>query len=147
MSESLAPLGVSVRVVTQKLPSAEAGGATDIKRLWVICSCAYSPDASLIAQPLARQLRELQLEGFKEAAIRLQVSGEATPDWVLQVDLTSPKAMLNHWARWGDVQALERLLDRALRERGVRVRAASIEGTLHLFCSLRSALGYPRNPS
>jgi len=144
LSEFLAPLGVSVRVLVQKLPQTEAGPEPDLKRLWAICSCSYSPDASLIAQPLARQLRELQLEGFKEAAIRLQVSGEATPDWVLQVDLTSPQAMLRDWARWGEVQALERLLDQALRDRGVRVRATLTDGTLHLFCSLRSALGLPQ---
>ncbi len=149
LSESLAPLGVSVRILVQKLPqaAAEAGqpaDSADLKRLWVICSCSYSPDASLIAQPLARQLRELQLPGFKEAAIRLQVSGEATPDWVLQVDLTSPAAMLRDWAHWGDVQALERLLDQALRAHGVRVRATLAAGTLHIFCSLRSALGLPQ---
>ncbi len=146
LSESLAPLGVGVRVLVQKLPQTEADepAEVDLKRLWVVCSCSYSPDASLIAQPLARQLRELQLEGFKEAAIRLQVSGEAAPDWVLQVDLTSPSTMLRDWARWGEVQALERLLDRVLRDRGVRVRATLKDGTLHLFCSLRSALGLPQ---
>ncbi|MCW6038489.1 DUF1574 family protein [Spirulina subsalsa FACHB-351] len=148
LSESLAHLGVSVKVLIQKLPhsplseSPEEEGA---KRLWVICSCHYSPDASLIAEPIAQQLRDLELVGFKEAIIRSQVQGESTPDWVLPVDLTRPEEMLREWARWGDLKSIEHLVNQALEAQGIHVRAILKETTLHIFSCFTSLVGRSEN--
>ncbi|HBL14858.1 MAG TPA: DUF1574 domain-containing protein, partial [Cyanobacteria bacterium UBA11162] len=40
------------------------------------------------------------------------------------------------WARWGDVQAIARLLNQSLDQLGMQVRTVLKEATLHLFCSL-----------
>lgn len=132
LSESLSHLGVSVKVLIQKLPDA---APNEQKRLWAICTCHYSPDASLIAEPIAQQLRDLQLEGFKEAIIRAQVRGETAPDWILQVDLTRTQDMLRDWARWGDIPAIDRLLNECLTGQGLQVGTVRKENTLHIFCA------------
>jgi len=141
LSESFSHLGVSIQVLIQKLPVTQASPGRDNeiadKRLWVICNCDYSPDASLLAEPIAQQLRDLHLKGFREAIIRSQVSGETTPDWVLLVDLTSPEAMLEDWARWGDGEAIARLLAGVLSGRSVQVGTILKDSTLHIFCSAR----------
>ncbi|MFW6264258.1 MAG: DUF1574 domain-containing protein, partial [Cyanobacteriota bacterium] len=142
LSDSLSHLGVSVRVHIQKLvPSVKSTtvgqGSTISQRLWVICYCNYSPDPSLLAEPIAQQLRDLALEGFQEAVIRSQVSGEETADWALRVDLTPPTQMLRDWARWGDVSAIARLLNESA-PKGTSVRVVEQEKTLHIFCSLTS---------
>ncbi|HEY9650957.1 MAG TPA: DUF1574 domain-containing protein, partial [Coleofasciculaceae cyanobacterium] len=143
LSETLSFLGVSVKVTIQPHPRATANekpsavsNTAPLQRLWVICTSNYSPDSSLLAEPVMRQLRSLELKGFRDAVICSQVSGEATPDWKLRVDLTPAEEMLQQWARWGDVQAIARLLDRALVELDVAVRAVLKDSTLHLFCSL-----------
>ncbi|MBP0020866.1 MAG: hypothetical protein J7647_25320 [Cyanobacteria bacterium SBLK] len=135
LSESLSHLGVAVKVLIQKLP--EEGDLRSLKRLWVICSCHYSPDASLIAEPIAQQLRDLELEGFKEAIIRAQVRGEESPDWMLQVDLTRRSIMLREWGRWGDVKSLQCLLDNALDGHNIKIGTVLKEKTLHIFSSWR----------
>ncbi|MEM8638760.1 MAG: DUF1574 domain-containing protein [Cyanobacteria bacterium P01_G01_bin.54] len=149
LSESLSHLGVSVKVLVQKLPETESPDATPLdvepleatpppathlKRLWVICSCHYSPDASLIAEPIAQQLRDLELKGFKEAIIRSQVQGETSPDWMLQVDLTHPTELLWEWAKWGDEAAIARLLNQKLAIHHLDTRVISEAQTLHIFC-------------
>jgi len=143
LSETLTPMGVSVQVFVQTLPEPKptspdeaAGTAPPSCRLWVICNSDYSPDASLLAEPIAQHLRELQLEGFRDAVIRSQVSGESDPDWLLRIDLTPPEAMLKDWACWGDVQAIARLINRTLAEKGIEVRAVLKDFTLHIFCSV-----------
>ncbi|WP_017302963.1 hypothetical protein [Spirulina subsalsa] len=141
LSESLAHLGVSVKVLTQKLPHPESPAEEGAKRLWIICSCHYSPDASLIAEPIAQQLRDLELVGFKEAIIRSQVQGESTPDWVLSVDLTRPEEMLREWARWGDLKSIEHLLNQSLEAQEIHVRAILKETTLHIFSCFTSLVG------
>lgn len=147
LSESLSHLGVSVKVLVQKLPHLDDPESPDPqtahRRLWVICSCDYSPDASLIAEPIAQQLRELELEGFREAVIRSQVSGEAAPDWVLQVDLTHPKELLHNWSQWGDEQAINRLLNQQVAADGLHVRAILQDSTLHVFCILHPSENLP----
>ncbi|NEO26639.1 MAG: DUF1574 domain-containing protein [Kamptonema sp. SIO4C4] len=132
LSESLSHLNVSVKVLIQKLPDSNS---SDRKRLWAICTCHYSPDASLIAEPIAQQLRDLELDGFKEAIIRAQVRGEIAPDWVLQVDLTRTEEMLRDWARWGDIQSIDRLLNECLAPQGLQVGTVLKETTLHIFCA------------
>lgn len=135
LSESLSHLGVAVKVLIQKLP--DEGDLFSIKRLWVICSCHYSPDASLIAEPIAQQLRDLELEGFKEAIIRAQVRGEETPDWMLQVDLTRRSVMLREWGRWGDLQSIECLLKNCFQHREISINTVLKDKTLHIFSSWR----------
>jgi hypothetical protein len=85
---------------------------------------------------VVQQLRNLQLKGFRDAAICSQVSGEAAPEWMLRVDLTPPEEMLKDWACWGDVQAIARTLNQSLAKQGMEVRAVLKDVTLHLFCSV-----------
>ena len=145
LSESLSPLGVSVKVLIQTLESrngekASSQSQLDVnQRLWVVCNSHYSPDPSLLAEPVVEQLRSLQLKGFRDAAICSQVTGEATPEWMLRVDLTPHEVMLKEWARWGDVQAIARTLNLALSKSGIEVRAVLKDVTLHVFCNTLSA--------
>lgn len=139
LSETLSPLGVSVKVLIQTLGSKTNETAqsqpTVNQRLWVICNSNYSPDPSLLATPVVEQLRSLQLKGFRNAAICSQVSGEAKPEWMLRVDLTPPEKMLKEWARWGDIEAISRLLNLALAKSKLEVRAVLKDVTLHVFCN------------
>ncbi len=151
LSEILGPMGVSVKVSIREkeLKSSPetlpVKGQENIKpkerRLLVLCESAYSPDPSLLAEPIAGRLRKLQLEDFREAVIGSQVSGEAKPDWLLRVDLTSPDTILKEWARWGDVQSIAKLLNQHLAASRVEVRATLKEATLHLFCSKTAKKG------
>ena len=151
LSEILGPMGVSVKVTIREkeLKSSRetlpVNGQENIKpkerRLLVLCESAYSPDPSLLAEPIAGRLRKLQLEDFREAVIGSQVSGEAKPDWLLRVDLTSPDTILKEWARWGDVQSIAKLLNQHLAASRVEVRATLKEATLHLFCSKTAKKG------
>ncbi|ABG53164.1 hypothetical protein Tery_4157 [Trichodesmium erythraeum IMS101] len=105
------------------------------KILWVSCEATYSPDPSLLAEPITQKLRDLKLKDFHEALISLLVRGETAPDWMLRVDLTPPDLMLQEWASWGDVTAIERLLKQKLATLGVDIRGILKESTLHLFCT------------
>ncbi|MEC4990872.1 MAG: DUF1574 family protein [Oscillatoria sp. PMC 1068.18] len=133
LSESLSQWGVSVKSLVQKLPDATAS-----QRLWLVCNCPWSLDPNLFAEPIVRRLRDLDLAGFREAVIRSQVHGETTPDWVLLVDLTRKEEMLADWAKWGDLDALTRLLNLSLAPFETEVRANLKDSTLHLFCRLIS---------
>ena len=149
LSEILSPLGVSAKVLIQILPQASANAkegenltaSSPHRRLWVVCNSNYSPDASLLCEPVVEQLRNLQLKGFRDAAICSQVSGETSPEWMLRVDLTPPEEMLKDWARWGDVQALTRILNQRLKRSGIEVRAILKDVTLHLFCNQLAVKG------
>ncbi len=168
LSETLSSLGVSVKVLIQDLSRVGAKKATDNlptaneastgspetfefdadagtlnRRLWVVCHSNYSPDVSLLAEPVVQQLRSLRLKGFRDAAICSQVRGEASPEWVLRVDLTPPEEMIKEWSRWGDVQAIARSLNQSLLKAGLEVRAVLKDVTLHLFCSPLAAQPSP----
>ncbi|BAB76562.1 DUF1574 family protein [Anabaena sp. FACHB-709] len=133
LSETLSAMGVAVQVqVKQHQP--EDGNSDVFNRLWIFCQSAYSPDPSLLAEPVAQKLRQLKLAGYRDAVIVSQVSGETNPDWLLRIDLTPPEVMLKEWARWGDVQAIARLLTAALSELLVTVQVSLQESTLHIFC-------------
>lgn len=108
---------------------------TTIPRLWILCEATYSPDPSLIARPTAERLRQLQLTQFKDAVLLLQVRGESRPDWSLRIDLTPPEEMLREWARWGDCDAITRLLNATLDPLHIAVEAELKHTTLHLVCS------------
>ncbi|MBW4661180.1 MAG: hypothetical protein KME15_21090 [Drouetiella hepatica Uher 2000/2452] len=148
LSETLSDLGVAVRVSAKTVPylspSTVQSGAIPLaamttKRLWISCGAAYSPDLSLVGEPITRRLRELEIQGYRDAVILFQVSGETQPDWKLRVDLTPPSEMLREWGRWGDVEAIRQLLNQAGASQGLRVATASLkESTLHLFCDIDS---------
>jgi hypothetical protein len=150
LSETLSRLGISVLVRAKALPCAvrpgslltslpllaEQEGITEPpeQRLWITCESSYSPTPALVGQPIARQLRELDLEGFRDAVIRVQVKGEPDPDWVLRIDLTPRQEMLREWARWGDVEAIACLLRQDLTDHAIQLSTASLQSaTLHLF--------------
>ncbi|GAA6616296.1 DUF1574 family protein [Scytonema sp. NUACC26] len=134
LSETMSAFGISVevRVIQQKVT-----GQSNQKesRLWVFCQSSYSPDPSLIGEPIAQKLRHLKLSGYKDAAIASRVSGEPALDWLLRVDLTPSEVMLREWARWGDIQAISMLLNETLAELKVAVKATLKETTLHIFCT------------
>ncbi|MEH2395532.1 MAG: DUF1574 family protein [Nostoc sp.] len=133
LSETLSILGVSVQVKIK--PYKSKNSQAQENRLWIFCQSSYSPDASLLAEPIAQKLRYLKLSGYQDAIIVSQVSGETAPDWLLRVDLTPPEVMLKEWARWGDVQAIARLLTEVLSELKVAVQTSVKESTLHIFCT------------
>ncbi|MDJ0516239.1 MAG: DUF1574 family protein [Trichodesmium sp. MO_231.B1] len=149
LSEILGELGVCVNVnirerqikekLTETTPKSEDAAKNPKlktqKILWVSCEAAYSPDPSLLAEPITQKLRDLKLKDFHEALISLLVQGETAPDWMLRVDLTPPNLMLKEWASWGDVAAIERLLKQKLATLAVDIRATLKESTLHLFCT------------
>lgn len=147
VSESLSSLGVGIKVAVKEINAQSIAKDSPIlskKRLWVWAESAYSPDPSLLAEPITQRLRKLlenrqgvSLAGFRDAVILGQVSGETRPEWILRVDLTPPEQILKAWGAWGDIQAIALLLERILADLGVNVRAAIKESTLHLFCSHR----------
>ncbi|MBR8834726.1 MAG: DUF1574 domain-containing protein [Stigonema ocellatum SAG 48.90 = DSM 106950] len=134
LSETLSKLGVSVQVNVRKVKPTLKNNQSIESRLWIFCESSYSPDPSLIAEPVAEKLRALKLSGYQDAVIASQVSGESTPDWLLRVDLTPSEVMVKEWARWGDVQAIARLLTEALSHL-VTVGVTLKESTLHIFCT------------
>ncbi|BAZ37831.1 hypothetical protein NIES4101_37560 [Calothrix sp. NIES-4101] len=145
LSETLSAYNISVQVKIKK-PKQSGGnlGLTDPKapqsstasnRLWVLCQSSYSPEPSLIAEPVAQKLRHLKLAGYQDAIIVAQVQGERKTDWTLRIDLTPPEIMLKEWARWGDVEALGQYLNEKLSGKNIKVSTSLQETTLHLFCS------------
>ena len=132
LSEFLNALGVAVRATVKTVPSRQ--GTPDHSRLWVMCESIYSPDASLMAESIAQKLRDLELSGFQDAIVFSQVHGEPQPEWTLRVDLTPPDEMLKEWARWGDAEAISRLLDRTCDET-IRASATLKDTTLHVSCT------------
>src|SRR4028118_2174314 len=75
LSEILGPMGVSVKVsirekeLKSSRETVQTQAPENIKpkerRLLVVCESAYSPDPSLLAEPIASRLRTLQLEEFQ----------------------------------------------------------------------------------
>ncbi|HSM83701.1 MAG TPA: hypothetical protein VLS96_18580 [Nodosilinea sp.] len=159
LSETLSSLDVGVWVSVKAIPGTarlhrmaiaiddglpeglgSEGGDTTISRLWILCEATYSPDPSLIARPTAERLRQLQLTQYKDAVLLLQVRGEIKPDWSLRIDLTPTEEMLREWGRWGDADAIARLLSAAVASWHLGVTAELANGTLHLICSPQSGL-------
>ncbi|WP_071189158.1 DUF1574 domain-containing protein [Trichormus sp. NMC-1] len=134
LSENLSTLGVAVQVKIKPHQS-QAESKTPGHRLWIFCQSSYSPDASLLGEPIAQRLRHLKLSGYDDAVIVSQVKGETDADWRLRVDLTPPETMLKEWARWGDLQAIARLLTEVLSEFKISIQASLKEFTLHIFCT------------
>jgi hypothetical protein len=141
LSETLNELGVAVRVSAKAIPYTPAAMVhtetkLTVKRLWIACQAAYSPEPSLLCEPITQRLRQLEIEGFHDAVILFQVTGETKPDWTLRVDLTPPNEMLREWARWGDVEAIQRWLNQEIADLNLRITTATLNTTtLHLCCS------------
>jgi hypothetical protein len=133
LSETLSAMGVAVQVQVKQHQLSD-GNTAVFDRLWIFCQSSYSPDPSLLAEPIAQQLRQLKLSGYKDAVIVSQITGETKHEWRLRIDLTPPEVMLKEWARWGDVQAIARLLTAVLSELQINVQVSLQESTLHIFC-------------
>lgn len=150
LSETLSAMGIAVEVSAKFLEAPATAGSSQQqrnRRLWILCTSTYSPDLTLVSEPIAEQLRSLKLEAFSDAIIFSQVTGEENADWALRVDLTPPEEMLREWAQWGDLSSLTRLLSQALADRSVSIAASLQDTTLHIFCELLSpAAAVPTAP-
>jgi Protein of unknown function (DUF1574) len=116
-------------------------------RLWVRCHSQKSLDCQILAEPLAKALRSIDLQGFQSAIVEFsRFSAGATTnirsqsaDWQLKIDLTPPTVRLKNWARWGDVQAISRLLNFALEAEEIQVNTVLKNLTLQIFCTFKHA--------
>ncbi|MCP6758971.1 MAG: DUF1574 domain-containing protein [Fischerella sp. CENA71] len=134
LSETLSSFGIGVEVKAKK-QQVTLENPINQNRLLIYCQSSYTPDPSLIAEPVAQKLRSLKLSGYQDAVIATQVEGETDFDWMLRVDLTPPEIMLKEWGRWGDVQAIAWILNAKLSDLAIKVTATLKESTLHLFCT------------
>jgi hypothetical protein len=115
-------------------------------RLWVRCHSQKTLDCQLLAAPLVKQLRRLNLHYFQDAIVQFsRLSGRAAtptaqkiPDWRLRLDLTPPTVMLRDWSRWGDVQAITKLLNLALAPTQIQVSTVLKDLTLQIFCTFKT---------
>ncbi len=139
LSSTLAHLGIAIRARLEPIEKHPGESGKGLQRLIILCEAAYIPEPLQLVEDLAKQLRSLDLQGFREALVFGQVRGEAKPEWVLRVDLTPPERLLREWARWGDVQAIVRLLNRGLRAQNLQVSALLKDVTLHLTCAVADA--------
>jgi hypothetical protein len=127
------PYSPSVLVISSDIPVADP--VVTMQRLFVTCEAPYELDPEQIGQTITATLRELEIQGFRDAVIRFQVTGETQPNWFLKVDLTPPQEMLKEWGRWGDLDAIQRMLDQGLTNLQLKVSRISLQGsTLHMFC-------------
>lgn len=134
LSEHLSHLGVAVQVKISQCPS-KTNPQIIVNRLWVLCQSSYSPDPSLLGETVAQKLRHLKLVGYQDGVLVSQVRGETEPDWRMWVDLTPPEVMLKEWARWGDLQAIAKILSVELLGFKIAVQTSLKESTLHIFCT------------
>ncbi|MEM9770286.1 MAG: hypothetical protein AAF889_01575 [Cyanobacteria bacterium P01_D01_bin.73] len=140
---------------------------TGQRRLLVTCACRNEGDADFVGTlettvvpAMTRIMRQLPLAGFDygygiiKADLSLETVGidgdpvgaTETPSQIsVRVNLRSPTEQLKSWARWGDVEALGRLFDRALGDSCQPVTAQQQETTLYVFC--REAEGQPLEQS
>ncbi|MGB2926230.1 MAG: hypothetical protein WBB82_13095 [Limnothrix sp.] len=132
LSDCFSHLGVGIQAEVQQNLATDS--EPESKRLWITCQCDYSPEYALLTEPLVQELRELQIEGFRDGVIRCQIRGEQKPEWLLWVDLTPPQTMLREWGRWGDEQAIAHLLNQGMLAHGFAVKVTHKQETLHIFC-------------
>lgn len=105
-------------------------------RLRVLCYSRKSLDYQILAEPLARKLRTLNLQGFHDAIVQFDRSGSQAGELRLRLNLTPSGVMFENWARWGDVQSIAKLLNLALADEAMQVSIALKNLTLHIFCTL-----------
>ena len=156
LTQVLTPIGVRFKFAVEHQPQPPANspdsGQTILQsaeiqplqyRLWVRCHSTKSLECQILAEPLAKVLRSIDLQGFQTAIIefsRFSV-GTATnserrvADWRLKIDLTPPNVRLRNWARWGDVQSISKLLNLALAPNQIQISAVLKDLTLQLFCT------------
>ncbi|MCY7366569.1 MAG: DUF1574 family protein [Chamaesiphon sp.] len=157
LTQVLTPIGVLFKFSVEHHPQSPAATADSEQtilqsvqipplkyRLWVRCHAQKSLDCQILAEPLAKVLRGIDLQEFQTAIVEFSrfSGGTATksayrvPDWRLKIDLTPPTVRLRNWARWGDVQSISKLLNLALADKEIQVSAALKDLTLQLFCTL-----------
>ena len=113
-------------------------------RLWVRCYSQKTLDSQLLAEPLVQQLRQIDLQNFQDAIVQFSqftvrestAVGKQIPDWQLKLDLTPPIVKLRSWARWGDVQAITKLLNFELAPADIQVTTILKNLTLQIFCTV-----------
>jgi Protein of unknown function (DUF1574) len=113
-------------------------------RLWVRCYSQKTLDSQLLAEPLVQQLRQIDLQNFQDAIVQFSrftprestAIGKQIPDWQLKLDLTPPIVRLRSWARWGDVQAITKLLNFELAPEDIQVSTVLKNLTLQIFCTV-----------
>jgi Protein of unknown function (DUF1574) len=157
LTQVLTPLGVKFKFSIQPHPQTQVSTASSEQtilqapaatvstlayRLRVRCYSPKSFDCQVLAEPLAKTLRNIDLQDFEDAIIQFsRFSGKDRPaktqiaDWRLQVNLTPPTVRLKSWARWGDVQAITKLLNVALAPQAIQVSATLKNLTLQIFCT------------
>ncbi len=136
-------LSQDLNQTTLQLPEADL--STLEYCLWVHCHSPKSLDCQLLAEPLAKTLRGIDLEGFQTAIVQCShlstrsstVVHNPVADWRLRIDLTPPTVRLKSWARWGDVQAITQLLNFALSPANIQVSAVLKNLTLQIFCTFK----------
>ncbi len=156
LTQVLTPIGVRFKFAIQHQPQPPADPVTSEQtilqsaeseslqyRLWVRCNSTKSLDCQILAEPLAKVLRSIDLQGFQTAIVEFSrfssgtsKSARRVADWRLKIDLTPPAVRLRNWARWGDVQSIVRLLNLALAPKEIQVSAVLKDLTLQLFCTL-----------
>ena len=137
LSRQLSPYNIAVRVRRKLTPAAAntnaaADRSSTLSRLYIVCESTYAPDPNVIAEPLAHCLRELALRDCQDAVISGQATGESEPEWMLRVDLTPADRLLQQRAKWGDIEALKRLLTPTLRSFCQAVHITLEQTTLHI---------------
>jgi hypothetical protein len=160
LTQVLSPLGVRFEFAIQHRPqvqeftgnsertilqSPESVLPTLEYRLWVRCHSTKSLDCQLLAEPLAKAIRGIDLQDFQDAIVQFsrfsvresKPTGTQATDWRLRLDLTPPVVRLKNWARWGDVQSITRLLNFALAPEEIQVSAILKNLTLQIFCTLK----------
>lgn len=157
LTQVLTPIGVrfkfsveyqpqsSVATVASEQTVMQSAESQPLKcRLWIRCHSQKSLDCQILAEPLAKALRGIDLQGFQTAIVefsRFSVetatnSDRRVADWRLKIDLTPPTVRLRNWARWGDVQSIIKLLNLALAPKEIQVSGVLKDLTLQLFCTL-----------
>jgi hypothetical protein len=131
LSRQLSAYNIAVRV-RRKQSKANNDLRSTLSRLYIVCESTYAPDPNVIATPLAQCLRELALRDCQDAVISGQAKGESEPEWMLRVDLTPSDRMLHQRAKWGDLEALSRLLNPMLRSVSSSVQVSLEQTTLHV---------------
>jgi hypothetical protein len=159
LAQVLTPIGVRFEFSVERQPQSPVvsdheltllqSSLADLQlpyRLRVRCHSKKSLDCQILAEPIAKVLRRIELQGFQTAIVEFSrfsagVASTASShvDWRLKIDLTPPTVRLKNWARWGDVQSISRLLNAALITEEIQVSAVLKNLTLQIFCTVKNA--------
>lgn len=142
LSELLSQQGIAVRASVKAL--VKNNEELPLRRLVLHCEAVYSPDPDSLIGPIAERLRELELTTFRDAVVYGQVQGEVQPEWKLRIDLTPQTQILQEWARWGDVEAMLRLVNQALVAHQMEASGIVLDMILHITCWRSQPTGHPQ---